>query len=297
MHSVPKFPPTYNDVPGNGNHGNRNHGNRTAATDAAGGGSYAYPHSGLMYGQTMLCVSFASDQLESIGIQVFMIFLVFLVFTCINLCIYHLLKYLLLKLFQPFLVLQVEIHNYLLVTFFTICQHILPPLFLLYFKLLSCLLLHPSTPLLTSQAILLYTLLHTHTPPLSLISINLYTIIQPLLIRPYIHHRPLFLYSLNTPFQPTSSYTLLPPPRSLYPLHLYHFPGHQFLYTTPWIYSSLLPGNTSNLSPTLTSLIRGEKTLHSPPWSSRVKLTSLQGLEFTSFAKHRKFGAGMMILT
>ena len=142
-----------------------------------------------------------------------------------------------------------------------------------------------------------YTLLHTHIPPLSSIHINLYTIIQPLQCRPYIHHRPLFLYSLNTPFQPTSSYTLLPPPRSLYPLHLYQFPGHQFLYTTPWIYSSLLPGNTSNLSPTLTSLIRGEKTLHSPPWSSRVKLTSLQGLEFTSFAKHRKFGAGMMILT
>ena len=73
------------------------------------------------------------------------------------------------------------------------------------------------------------------------------------------------------------------------------YSGTQFYYTSPWIYSSYVSENISLIAPDMAAVVRSHSHIRAAPWWRVTELTSLSGrTTFTSFAKHREYGAGCL---
>ena len=71
------------------------------------------------------------------------------------------------------------------------------------------------------------------------------------------------------------------------------FKGKQMMYNMPWVYDYNMPDYFAKTSPQM-ALVLQNKHVEQEPWNNTVVLQSKEGQKFISFAKYRKFDAGLV---
>ena len=66
------------------------------------------------------------------------------------------------------------------------------------------------------------------------------------------------------------------------------------MYNMPWVYDYNMTDYFAKTSPQM-ALILKNKHIEQEPWNNSVVLQSKEGQNFTSFAKYKEFGAGLVL--